>query len=202
MTNTNVSPALAWASNAVELETSFLTTVVDALDQLSQGNRTDLSILLTVTHGIKTNLVPVIEGERMKFATPLKRILFACYPELGFKADKKKASGVVYTQTFGAELPDECGTPDSNMNWLRVMAEDGVTVKSDRFKAFMKDTTPEKIVVTKTAAQSREKASKDVVRLLKVADASKHDPLAYARAMSEYFSKIVTDLQPPMIAAE
>ena len=64
-----------WGSDVRNAETRFFPMVADCLEQLNNGNSTDLAKLLCITHGKKSSIITVIEGERLKFATPLKRIL-------------------------------------------------------------------------------------------------------------------------------
>jgi len=202
MTNTNVSPVMLWAENAVEQEKGFLPAVLEAMDQFEQGNRTDLSILLTVTHGFKTDLVPVIEKQRMEYATPLKKILAACMPDLRFKKDAKKASGVAYTM----ELSDDADyyvDPTDARDALRVIVAEGHTRKGDAFKGWLKAVTRPKEVVAKTAAETREKAEKDAPRLAKTAAKAGHDNMAYMMALRDALSNEIAKQQTRLaIAAE
>lgn len=184
MTNSNVSPVMVWAENAVELEKGFLPAVVEAIDQFENGNRTDLSILFTVSHGIKTDLVPTIEGERMSFATPLKKIVGIIMPGLTFKHDKNKASGVSYVIDL-----DATGDGDADLinreafDALCSMAEGGYTAKSKMFKAFIEQFGPRKVVTDKSPDESAEKAEKDVARLIKAARDNGHNAMAYINAL-------------------
>lgn len=64
-----------WAGNAVRAETQFFGTVARAMEQFNNGNRGDLYALLCVTHGRKSKGIQVVEGERMKFAPHVKRLI-------------------------------------------------------------------------------------------------------------------------------
>lgn len=190
MTISNVSPAQQWATDAVNLERGFLPAVVEALTQWDNGNRTDLSILLTVTHGIKTDLVPVIEGQRLPFATPLKKILGFVMPDMTYKADKKKASGVTYVLELDADGDPYCD-PAIVREELEAMAESGVTVKSDMFKEWVKINTAPKEVEPKPHAATVEKAAKDAPRTVKTAYDQGHNRLAYLHAMRDEYARMI-----------
>lgn len=177
----NVSPVMVWAESAVELEYGFLPVVVEALDQWDQGNRTDLSILLTVTHGIKTTLVPTIEGERMKFATPLKKILSIVMPDLSYKADKKKASGVTYSVNINVEGDENYHADPAEMRaWLVEIADGTTTIKGEAFKSWLEAGTAPKETPARTLDETAEKAEKDALRLIKAAMDNGYAGRAYA----------------------
>lgn len=67
-----------WAGNAVRAETQFFGTVARAMEQFNKGNRGDLYKLLCVTHGKTCKGITVIEGERLKFAPHVKRLIAHC----------------------------------------------------------------------------------------------------------------------------
>lgn len=190
MTLTNVSPVMNWAENAVDLERGFIPAVIAAFDQFAQENYTDLSILLTVTHGIKTDLVPVIEGERMAFATPLKRMLSIVMPSVTFKRDKAKASGVSYTRVLDADSEDNALVNEHALDTLRDLAERGATSKGDAFKAWLSYYTPEKDVEAKSLAEAQDKAAKDAKRLRKTATDNGYNADAYVTALIAELHKV------------
>lgn len=201
MTTTNMSPVQIWAESAVENERYFLPAVMEAIAQFENGNRTDLSILLTVTHGFKTDLVPVIEKHRMEFATPLKKILAACMPDLRFKKDDKKSSGVSYTMELSDDAPyiDPAEARDA----LRVLVACGATRKSKDFKDWLEAVTPPKEVVAKDAKETREKAEKDAPRLAKTATKGGHNELCYMMALRDELNDLIAKKQAYLaIAAE
>lgn len=201
MTTTNMSPVQIWAESAIENERYFLPAVLEAIAQFENGNRTDLSILLTVTHGFKTDLVPVLEKHRMEFATPLKKILAACMPDLRFKKDANKASGVSYTMELSDDSPyvDPADARDA----LRVIVASGATRKSKEFKDWLEAVTPPKEVVAKSAAETREKAEKDAARLVKTATGAGHNELCYLMALRDELNALITKKQNYLaIAAE
>jgi hypothetical protein len=184
----NMSPVQMWAESAVELEKYFLKAVLEAVRQFEAGNRTDLSILITVTHGIKTDLVPVIEKHRMEYATPLKRILTALLPHVTFKQDKKKSSGVSY-HIDPDRADDSFCPPQIAREALTVITADGATRKSKEFKDWLAMVTPPKVVAEKSLKETGEKAEKDVVRLAKSAKDNGFNQLAYLEYMAAEINK-------------
>lgn len=82
--------ASKWASDLRSAEYNFLPTVVEALEQFNNGNTTDLAKLLCITHGKKSGIIKVVEGDRMAYAAPLKRILAKALDGVEAKFDKKK----------------------------------------------------------------------------------------------------------------
>lgn len=202
MTNTNMSPVMQWAENAVSLEQDFLAVAVEAIKQWSQGNRTDLSILLCVTHGIKTDLVRVIEKERMAYATPLKKILSIVHPGLSFKQDKNKSSGVTYVMALDAEDdPEAVRAAESALYQLVEMAQFGQTMRSAGFKEWVKTYSAPKVVSLKGYSESRTKAEKDAPRVLKTAYDAGHDKLAYAMELQKQLTSLIAGMQAARSAA-
>lgn len=192
MENSNISQVMVWASSAVEIEQGFLSAVVESFTQFKHGNRTDLSILLTVTHGIKTDLVNVIEGERMAYATPLKNIMAIVMPSISFKRDKAKKSGVSYSQNIDKEVDTDL---DKVLAELTAMAQDGMTIRNAVFKEWLKSYAKPVEVTDKGAAASAEKAEKDAVRFAKAAVDAGHDKLAYLLALQDELTKEISHLQ-------
>jgi hypothetical protein len=201
MENSNMSPVQVWAENAVEVEKYFLPAVLEAMRQFDAGNRTDLSILLTVTHGYKTDLVPVLEKHRMAFATPLKQILSACMPDVRFKKDDKKSSGVSYSRDF---LDDEPWVdPKEARDALQMIVASGATRRSESFKEWIEAVTPPKEVAPKTAQETREKAAKDAPRLVKTAKNAGHNELCYLMGLRDALNAEIAKKQAHLaIAAE
>ena len=54
-----------WGNDVRGAETKFFPMVADCLEQLNNGNSTDLAKLLCITHGKKSGIITVIEGERL-----------------------------------------------------------------------------------------------------------------------------------------
>jgi len=115
-----------WGSDVRNAETRFFPMVADCLEQLNNGNSTDLAKLLCITHGKKSGIISVIEGERLKFAAPLKRILSYALENVEFRFDEKKKAGVKF------KVGDNGGASVDRIQALRVLGKS--TVASDAFK--------------------------------------------------------------------
>jgi len=116
-----------WGSDIRNAETRFFPMVADCLEQLNNGNSTDLAKLLCITHGKKSSIITVIEGERLKFATPLKRILNYALEGVEIKFDAKKKAGV------RIKVGDNGGASTDRIQALRNLGK--ATIASDAFKA-------------------------------------------------------------------
>ena len=116
----------SWGSDIRNAETKFFPMVADCLEQLNNGNATDLAKLLCITHGKKSGIITVIEGERLKFATPLKRILSSALENVEFKFDEKKKSGVKI------KVGDNGGASTDRIQALRQLGK--ATIASKAFK--------------------------------------------------------------------
>jgi len=116
----------SWGSDIRNAETRFFPMVADCLEQLNNGNSTDLAKLLCITHGKKSSIITVIEGERLKFATPLKGILNHALEGVEIKFDAKKKSGVKI------KVGDNGGASTDRIQALRQLGT--ATVSSKAFK--------------------------------------------------------------------
>lgn len=115
-----------WASDVRNAETKFCPIVADCLEQLNNGNSTDLAKLLCITHGKKSGIIKVIEGERLQFAAPLKRVLAKALENVEFKFDSTKKSGVKF------KVGDNGGARTDMIQALRVLG--AARVQSKAFK--------------------------------------------------------------------
>jgi hypothetical protein len=115
-----------WGSDVRNAETRFFPMVADCLEQLNNGNSTDLAKLLCITHGKKSGIITVIEGERLKFAAPLKRILAHSLENVEFRFDEKKKAGV------RIKVGDNGGASTDRIQALRNLGK--ATIASDAFK--------------------------------------------------------------------
>jgi hypothetical protein len=121
-----------WGSDVRNAETRFFPMVADCLEQLNNGNSTDLA------------------GERLKFATPLKRILNHALEGVEIKFDVKKKAGV------RIKVGDNGGASTDRIQALRNLGK--ATIASKAFKdAFP---TPEKVAKEKDLQAWAERAIK------------------------------------------
>lgn len=113
-----------WGNDVRGAETKFFPMVADCLEQLNNGNSTDLAKLLCITHGKKSGIITVIEGERLKFAAPLKRILAHSLENVEFRFDEKKKAGV------RIKVGDNGGASTDRIQALRTLGKATITSKA------------------------------------------------------------------------
>ena len=115
-----------WGSDVRNAETKFCGIVADCLEQFNNGNSTDLAKLLCITHGKKSGIITVIEGEKLQYAAPLKRVLAKALEGVEFRFDPKKKSGVKF------KLSDNGGANTDVIQALRVLGSARVQSKAFR----------------------------------------------------------------------
>jgi len=115
-----------WGSDVRNAETKFCGIVADCLEQLNNGNSTDLAKLLCITHGKKSGIITVIEGEKLQYAAPLKRVLAKALEGVEFRFDPKKKSGVKFKSS------DNGGANTDVIQALRVLGAARVQSKAFR----------------------------------------------------------------------
>lgn len=115
-----------WGSDVRNAETKFCGIVADCLEQLNNGNSTDLAKLLCITHGKKSGIISVIEGEKLQYAAPLKRVLAKALEGVEYRFDPKKKSGVKF------KLSDNGGANTDVIQALRVLGSARVQSKAFR----------------------------------------------------------------------
>ena len=145
-----------WATNARNAETEFFGIVARAFEQFNSGNYSDLAKLLCICHGKKSKKIQVIEGERLKFASHLKRILDASVEgEIKYKFDPDTTFGVVITKGG-----DNAGFSAARIEALKVLGK--ATVQSAAYKeAFPPKKSAPK---SKTAKEKAETMAKGKTR--------------------------------------
>ena len=115
-----------WGSDVRNAETKFCGIVADCLEQLNNGNSTDLAKLLCITHGKKSGIISVIEGEKLQYAAPLKRVLAKALEGVEYRFDPKKKSGVKFKSS------DNGGANTDVIQALRVLGAARVQSKAFR----------------------------------------------------------------------
>lgn len=154
----------SWISSARNAETQFFAVVAKALEQFNNGNHSDLAKLLCICNGKKTNNgIKVIEGERLKFAPHLKRIMDQSVEgEVSFKYDPELKLGVKFTKG------DNGGFSTARIEALRVLGQ--ATVQSAAYKeAFpVKKKEPvKKSAKDKAAAMAKGKTRAEIAAMVK-----------------------------------
>lgn len=150
--------AANWASDVRGAEYKFLGVVRHALEQFNAGNHTELAKLLCITHGKKSGIVKVVEGDRLKYAAPLKRVLKRAFINVDARFDGKKKAGVSF------KVEGNGGVDCDVIETLRVLGS--IRVDDKRFKAEFPTAQAEKKEATPEQVRERlhkymEKMSKD-----------------------------------------
>lgn len=94
----------AWLASAKGAEYGFFRAVYSALYSFDHGNRDPLAKLLTVCNGKKGKRIRHVEGQKLMFAAPLKRVLAHCLANVGAKADASKDFGIAWTMKENSGL--------------------------------------------------------------------------------------------------
>lgn len=92
----------SWLSDAKSSEYGFTRAAYRAIEQFSLGNRDPLAKLLTVVNGKKAKRVRNVEGNKLVFASPLKRIIQHIMPNVSAKYNPGTDFGVSWTVEKGA----------------------------------------------------------------------------------------------------
>lgn len=172
-----------WIANARNAETQFFAVVARALEQFNNNNHSDLAKLLCICNGKKTNKgIKVIEGERLKFAPHLKRILdHSIEGEVSFKYDPELKLGVKFTKGENA------GFSTARIEALRVLGQ--ATVQSaaykEAFPPIKRETKDKKKPAEIAAARSKGKTRSEITALAKQAEAKAKEFAALALAYKE-----------------
>jgi hypothetical protein len=126
-----------WLSSATNAEYKFFAAVYVALYQFAQGNRDPLAKMITVCNGRKGRRIRNIEGNKLSYAAPLKRIMQHALSGVKPKADDSKDFGVAW------EVATNGGVNHDKMNLVNDLSREGYGPKSKTFKeAFPPLTTP------------------------------------------------------------
>ena len=114
-----------WMSHVRGAEYGFFKAVVYALEQFQNKNNLPLTAMVAICNGKTFKNYKIVEGDRLAFATPLKRILAKSLSNatLTFKDGKAKwkvgPNGGVNTEYLEA---------------LRILAAQGASIRSQGFK--------------------------------------------------------------------
>lgn len=137
-----------WASDLRSADLKFIPTVVHAIEQVMNGDNTDLAKLLIVAHGKTSNLIKLVDQTKTQYATPLKKIIdIVGEGRITYKFAPKKASGVKVVVKSSPEdkTHNTKGVNTDMLEGLRILYASGnITVRSAKFKEWVKDNTPEK----------------------------------------------------------
>lgn len=144
---------LSWASNVRGAEYGFIKAVIYALEQFQHKNNIPLSAMVALCNGKSFGTYKIVEGDRLAYATPLKRILGKALSDatLTFKDGKAKWK-------VGANG----GVNADVLELLRRLATvPGISIRHESFKtAFPKDATKSK------AKKDATKVAKDMFKVL------------------------------------
>jgi hypothetical protein len=127
MTDKNM--VLAWASNVRGAEYGFFKAVVYALEQFQHKNNLPLTAMVAICNGKRFGTYKIVDGDRLAYVTPLKRILSKTLDNatLTFKDGKAKW-----------KVGDNGGVNTEYLEALRLLCvgenEGRVSIRSQAFK--------------------------------------------------------------------
>ena len=90
-----------WLSKAHGAEYGFMLAAYASFEQFAKGNRDPLAKLLTVVNGKKAKRIKRVEGEKLAFAAPLRRLVAHCLPNVSAKYNGASDFGVAWTVATG-----------------------------------------------------------------------------------------------------
>lgn len=167
----------AWLSDAKSSEYGFLKAAYMAIVQFEKGNRDPLAKLLTVTQGKKAKRLRIIEGNKMVFAAPLKRLCQVILPNVKAKHNPGSDFGMQWTVDKSANTPvdmekldvlRQLAGVDSEGKWDRdnAVSPFGKNFK-EAFPAFVKEgpTKTEGEIIKAKAESLRKWAEKEGIKL-------------------------------------
>ena len=126
--DTGLEAVTNWLSGAKSAEYGFFLAVSTALEHFGNGNRDPLAKMLTVVNGKKAKRIRTVEGQKLMFAAPLKRILQHCLANVGAKADASKDFGIVWT------VPANAGVNHDKAEMVKALAQGGESPRGKTFR--------------------------------------------------------------------
>lgn len=155
--DTGLDAVTSWLSGAKSAEYGFFLAVYVALDHFTNGNRDPLAKLLTVCNGKKAKRIRNVEGQKLMFAAPLKRILQHCLANVGAKADASKDFGIAWT------VPANAGVNHDKAELVKALAQGGESPRGKTFRdvfpplanATTKEKTEAELLAAKKAALAK-----------------------------------------------
>lgn len=166
-----------WMSNVRGAEYGFLKAVVYALEQFDEKNNLPLYAMIAICNGKPFGSYKIIEGDRLVYATPLRRILDKALSGVEFVFKDRKVS---------VRVSPNGGVNHDALETLRMLGTiPGMSIRNDAFKAAF----PAKEKVKKTI--EAEKGAKHVAKYLKGNGLSLGDVLDLIRA--EMAVQVVTE---------
>lgn len=115
----------AWMSNVRGAEYGFLKAVVYALEQFEEKNNIPLTAMVAICNGKPFSTYRIVDGDRLQFAAPLKRVLDKALSgcKLTFKDGKAKW-----------KVSANGGVNRDILEGLRVLSASGASIRSQAFK--------------------------------------------------------------------
>jgi len=131
----------AWLSSAKDAEYGFFSACIHALEQFGEGNRDPLAKLLVVTSGKKAKRIRNIEGNKLPYLQPLKRIIQHIIPTANAKYEAGSDFGVkwVVTKTEDNDLIQR-----DKLEVLRMLKAENEGPRGKTFKELFPAITVEK----------------------------------------------------------
>ncbi len=123
-----------WLSDAKSSEYGFLTAAYFAFDQFNKGNRDPLAKLLTVASGKKAKRVKIIEGNKLVFLAPLKRLFKHVLPHVSAKFNPGSDFGVAWTISKAANATVNTAALETLGNYAALDKDEAISPFGKQFK--------------------------------------------------------------------
>jgi hypothetical protein len=115
-----------WASNARGAEYGFIKAVIYALEQFGEKNNKPVCTLLAICNGKHYGKFKIVQGDRLAYATPLKRVLNKALSNTTFVFKDGKVS---------VKVGENGGLNADMLEALRMLATvSGMSIRHAKFK--------------------------------------------------------------------
>jgi hypothetical protein len=124
MTTKNI--VLDWASNVRGAEYGFIKAVIYALEQFGEKNNKPIYTMIAICNGKAYDKFKIVQGDRLAYATPLRRILNKALANVTFTFKDGKAS---------VKVGDNGGLNSDILEALRMLVTiPGMSIRHAKFK--------------------------------------------------------------------
>jgi hypothetical protein len=146
-----------WASNVRGAEYGFIKAVIYALEQFGEKNNKPLYTMVAICNGKSYDRFKIVQGDRLAYATPLKRILAQALSNVTFTYKEGQ---------FKCKVGENGGLNRDMLEALRMLATvPGMSIRHEKFKEMFPAIAKEK--KDKEHAVKVSDAANKIAKLLK-----------------------------------
>ncbi len=124
----------AWIADAKAGEYGFIRAAHVAFTQFHKGNRDPLAKLLTVASGKKAKRIRLVEGNKLVYLAPLKRLCQHILPHVKAKYNAGSDFGVAWTVDKSANTPVNEAALDTLSQYASLDRDEAISPFSKTFK--------------------------------------------------------------------